>query len=113
MQGRPMHENTKAALLRANTGRILSEETKVKIGRANSEKVLQFSLNGTLLHEYDSCKAASIGINKTASAISNCCTGKSKKCSNYLFLYKKDYDSHPEILDSRLKMIKDHRKNVR
>lgn len=113
MQGRSMHENTKAALLKANTGRTLSQETKAKIGKANSEKVLQFSLNGTLLYEYDSCKAASISINKTASAISNCCTGKSKKCSSYLFLYKKDYDLHPEILDSRLKIIKDNRKNVK
>lgn len=40
MQGKPMHENTRAALLKANTGRTLSEETKGKIGKANSEKVL-------------------------------------------------------------------------
>lgn len=35
-----MHENTKSALLAANTGRTLSEKTKAKIGKANSEKVL-------------------------------------------------------------------------
>lgn len=40
MQGRPMHENTKAALLKANTGRTLSEETRAKIGKTNSETVL-------------------------------------------------------------------------
>ena len=40
MQVKPMHENTKAALLEANTGRIPSEKTRAKIGKANSEKVL-------------------------------------------------------------------------
>lgn len=40
MRGRSMHENTKAALLKANTGRIQSEKTRTKIGKANSKKVL-------------------------------------------------------------------------
>lgn len=113
MQGKPMHENTRAALLKANTGRVPSEETRAKIGKANSEKVLQFSLNGELLCEYGSCKAAGASISKTSSAISSCCTGKNKKCGNYLFLYKKDYDLHPELLCSRLEMINNRKKNVK
>lgn len=113
LQGKPMHENTRAALLAANTGRIPSEKTRAKIGKANSKKVLQFSLNGELICEYDNCKAAGASVNKKISTISNCCIGKSKKCSEFLFLYKKDYDLHPEILYSRLEMINNRRKNVK
>lgn len=113
MQGRPMHKNTKAALLKANTGRVLSKETKDKIGKANSMKVLQFSLDGNLLNKYDSCKAAGVSLNKTAAAISSCCTGKNKKCGGYLFLYERDYDLNPDILEFRLKMINNYKRNVK
>lgn len=108
-----MHENTRKAIIAANTGKIHSEETKEKIRKAKSRQVLQFSLDGKLLHVYDNCKTAGISIGKSLSSISNCCIGKSKKCDNYLFLYKKDYDSNPEILNIRLKLINSYRKSAK
>lgn len=109
MKGRPMHENTKKALLKANLGRKCTSETKYKISKANGRPVLQFSLSGDFICEYNSCIEAGNKVGVTHSAISSCCIQKSKKCSNYIFIYKDEYTE--EILTSRIKAIKSRRKS--
>lgn len=98
----PMHENTRKALLKANTGRKCSEETKQKIRNTKLNYILQFSLNGELLGEFKTAKEAGKCINKSITSITNCCKGKSKKCDKYLFIYKQDYDSNPNLIHERI-----------
>ena len=103
LKGSKMHENTKKALIKANTGRIQSDETKDKISKANGTIVLQFSLEGEFISEYQSASKAAQQINKTCASITNQCKGITKKCGNYLFVYKKDYNSNPSIIEDKIK----------
>lgn len=105
LKGSKMHENTKKALLRANTGRIQSDETRDKISKANGTIVLQFSLTGEFISEYQSASKAAQQINKTCASITNQCKGTTKKCGNYLFVYKKDYDLNPHIIQDKIKEL--------
>ncbi len=98
----PMHENTRKALQKANIGRKCSEETKQKIRESKINYILQFSLDGELLNTFNNAKEAGNVINKTITSITNCCKGKSKKCDNYIFLFKQDYDNNPKLLEERL-----------
>lgn len=97
-----MHENTRKALQKANVGRKCSEETKQKIRESKINYILQFSLDGELLNTFNNAKEAGNVINKTITSITNCCKGKSKKCDNYIFLFKQDYDNNPKLLEERL-----------
>lgn len=97
-----MHENTRKALQKANIGRKCSEETKQKIRESKINYILQFSLDGELLNTFNNAKEAGNVINKTITSITNCCKGKSKKCDNYIFLFKQDYDNNPKLLEERL-----------
>lgn len=103
----PMHENTRKALNKANTGRKCSEETKQKIRDTKLNYVLQFSLKGELLCEFKTAKEAGKYINKSITSITNCCKGKSKKCDKYLFVYKQDYDNNPDIIKERMNNLLD------
>lgn len=105
MKGKSMHENTKNALLKANTGRMCSEETRKKIKKAHSKIVLQYSINGEFIAQYDDCVDTGKTIGVGNCAISNCCIGKSKKCKNYIFLYKCDLDNNPNLLEERINLI--------
>ena len=91
------------SLIKANTGRIQSDETKDKISKANGTIVLQFSLKGEFISEYQSASKAAQQINKTCASITNQCKGITKKCGNYLFVYKKDYDVNPSIIEDKIK----------
>ena len=102
-----MHENTRKALNKANTGRKCSEETKQKIRDTKLNYVLQFSLKGELLCEFKTAKEAGKYINKSITSITNCCKGKSKKCDKYLFVYKQDYDNNPDIIKERMNNLLD------
>lgn len=105
----PMHSNTRKALQEANTGRKCTEETKQRIREAKSNPVLQFSISGELLNSYNSAKEAGNTINKTITSITNCCKGKSKKCDNYIFLFKTEYETDPNILKERLENLNKRR----
>ena len=98
----PMHENTRKALLKVNTGRKCSEETKRKLRESKLNKVLQFSLDGKLLNVFSTAKEAGLAINKTITSITNCCKGKSKKCDQYIFVFKEDLDKNPTLISERV-----------
>lgn len=98
----PMHENTKKALYKANIGKHRSEETKEKIRKSKINYILQFSLEGDLLNTFETAKDASVAIGRTITSITNCCKGISKKCSDYIFLYKKDYDNNNNLILERI-----------
>lgn len=112
-EGFSMHINTKKALLKANLGRVLSDETKNKISIANGHPVLQFSLTGIFIQEYQSASKAAEAIGKTSATIINQCKGNSKKCGEYFFIYKEDYDNNPDLLQERINNLKVRKKSAK
>lgn len=104
--GIPMHENTRKALLEANTGRKFSDETKLKIGKANGKVVLQFDLNGNFLKEYYSASEAAKNISMTSASVVNQCNNTTRKCGKYLFIYKEDFEKDPNIIKEKVEQLK-------
>lgn len=75
---------TKVYNLAYGTGRARSMRSQHK------KAVLQYSLNGELIAEYDGINAAARAIGKTndAGKITKCCTGKSQTAFKYIWRYK-------------------------
>ena len=61
-----------------------------KISNLLSKKVLQCSMDGKLIKEYDSLKVAEIETKIQGSNISKVCNGKTKQAGGYIWKYKKD-----------------------
>lgn len=58
-------------------------------GKPPFKPVLQYSLDGTFIKEYDSLKSAALAMNHTYTGISACCRGKLDKAFGYKWKYKK------------------------
>jgi len=56
---------------------------------------------------------AAKSIGKTCRSISNQCKRITKKCGNYFFIYKRDYDNNPNILQDRINALKVRRKSAK
>lgn len=97
-----MHPNTRKALLLANTNRKLSEENKLKLKQIHSIPVLQYTLDGKFVEEFESMKAASEKLNVSVSSIANQCSGKVKKCKNYIFILKSQKENIDQVLKNKL-----------
>ena len=108
----PMHENTKKALYKANIGKHRSEETKKKIRKSKINYILQFSLEGDLLNIFETAKDAGIATGRVITSITNCCKGISKKCSDYIFLYKKDYDNNNNLILERINNLNTKKSSI-
>jgi group I intron endonuclease len=70
-------------------GKKHSEETKTKLSKYFSKSVLQFSLNGVFIKEFESAKAAEIETGISSNIIKNICLNKRKKNGNFKWVYKK------------------------
>ena len=56
-------------------------------GKRN-KPILQFSLEGEFIREWDSAKSVNIKLNINSGHISECCKGKLKTCSGFIWKYK-------------------------
>jgi hypothetical protein len=84
-KGKSKPDGYKAKISAIHLGKKISLETKIKMGTA----VLQYDLQGNILNEYYSASEAARSINKTPSAISECCIGiKRKSAYGYVWKYK-------------------------
>jgi len=70
-------------------GKHPSEETKRKISMARKIEIVQLSLKGEYIKEWDSVMDAEKSLNITN--ISNCCTGKQKMAGGLHWMYYDDY----------------------
>lgn len=61
-----------------------------KISRL-SKRVLKFSLDGKLLGDWSGARIAGRELNINNSLISSCCTGRTDKANNFIFMYYEDY----------------------
>ena len=86
-KGVPKSEATKKAMSEAHRGITLSEEHKKAIVKANSKKVLQFSKSEEFIKEWPSLSEASRQLGIAQPNICNCCNGKYKSASGYVWKY--------------------------
>lgn len=66
---------------------IYTDLVKQKISKANSKKILQYDLYGNFLQVWDSIALAGQYLNIDSSGIGNCCRGKTKHCSVFIWKY--------------------------
>ena len=79
-------------------GKHLSEETKQKMSNQRKGKpqykhrkpILQYTLSGEFVKEWDSAKSASKGLNINGTHICSCCKGKRNKCGGFTWKYKEN-----------------------
>ena len=65
----------------------------------NRTRVLQFSLNGKLIKEWDSITDAHIALNCHESGIRQCCCGRYRQCAGYMWRYRDDYLEVPAEIE--------------
>jgi len=67
-----------------------TQEWSNKIGNSNKKAIIQYSLNGDFIKEWDSATDASLFIGKRySSPITACCRGKQETCFGFKWNYKK------------------------
>jgi group I intron endonuclease len=76
---------------KSHTGKLhlRTQEWSNKIGKSNKKPIIQYSLNGGFIREWDSAKDASMFIGCNPSPITACCKGKQKTCYGFKWSYKK------------------------
>lgn len=98
-----MHEASKRAGYK-NQIDVLNKNRE-QIGEKHRKGVVQFSLDGKYLHEYEGTKFASAATGIDSSSIVKCCKGKAFKAGEYLWLYKTEYLDYlnSNVLDAVIK----------
>lgn len=87
--GKVVSEDTRQKLREINLGKKHSNETKRKIGLLSAKPILQFSLNGEFIREWESASEAARALNKRPSSITHCCNKRANY--NTAYGYKWEY----------------------
>lgn len=85
---------------RANLGKKRTQETKDKLRQLKLRSIVQFNLQGNFINEYECAKDAALILNCSITSITNSCKGITKKCKDYIFIYKDEYTA--ELLKNRI-----------
>lgn len=114
--GRPCSDETKAKISEANKGRLAgaknpmygkhpSEESRKKMSEAHIglqaglksphiKSVLQFSINGTFIRQWDYITEAANELHISNSNISACCKGRYKSAGGFIWKYADDFTNN-------------------
>jgi hypothetical protein len=99
-----------------NTNRIISYDNKV--GEYNKQPVIQLSLQGKFIKEYNSISEAVNSVKGTTSAkISSVCKGKRKSHKNFIWIYKENfnenkiYNYNPKNYGKEIEIVQLDKKN--
>lgn len=87
-KGRTLSNETKQKISKANKGNKCSEYVKAKISKANKIKILQYSLSGEFICEWNSATDASRELKILNTSICNCCKNKRKTAGGFIWKYK-------------------------
>ena len=103
MYGKKHSEETLRIIREKRNACVNQEEMSKKSAELNSKKVLQFSLDGDFLNEFNSIKEASLNLGISESLIGKTCRGKIKKPRKFIFKFK-DMDSNVFINSFKIKI---------
>lgn len=91
--GRKWSEEYKQLFRQNQIGKKHSEEHKNKAAKGKYKPILQYSLDGTFIKEWDSGKSASISLNLNTSNITFALKKITKTCGGFIWKYKNiDYE---------------------
>ena len=88
LRGVPHHAGTGLILSAIHKGRRLDPSHVAKLHAANRKAVLQYSLSGELLAEFDSAVEASAALGVCYGPISQCCRGTLKTAYGFKWVFK-------------------------
>lgn len=90
-KGRKHTQETKQKMSESAKNRLDFEETVSKMQQARMKKVVQLTLDGDFLSEYNSITEASVETNINRTCISDTCNDKQKTAGGYKWRYFKDF----------------------
>lgn len=73
---------------------------------SNRKQVLQFSLDGEFIREWDSIVDAENHMNYNGSGIRQCCYGKYRQSNGFMWRFKSDFDKIPNFIEPVREKIK-------
>lgn len=90
LHGLNISEETRKKYVESHIGKTFShtEETKRKIGKSNSKPILQYTLDGEFVKEWDSAYEIQRQTGFWNQNINGCCRGKFKTAYKYIWRYK-------------------------
>ena len=88
LKGRKHTKETKLKISEVHKGKLLTEEHKQKLSKTKSIPIIQYTLDGAFIREWESIKQASEELNINNSSICKCCKGRYEQCSGYIWRYK-------------------------
>lgn len=91
MKGRICTEVARNAVATANKARVWSEGSRRKISEGNCKAVLQFSLSGDFIREFQSAKDVCTFFGCCLDSVQDCCRGSKASFRGYKFVYKENY----------------------
>jgi hypothetical protein len=87
------HNQETILLIKENRNKSIDQNLMNQMSKErNSKSVLQYSLNGNFINEYESIKDASIKTGLSESLIGKTCRGIVKSPKKYIFKFKNDFD---------------------
>lgn len=88
-----------------NKGKKLTPEECSVYRGIKGKVVIQFTLDGKFVRKWRSARLIKDTVGYDNTAIGKCCDGRSRYSHGYLWLYEKDLDEQPDLLERRLKLL--------
>lgn len=86
-KGKSPSEETRKKIADSNRGLKRSEETKRRVGEAHKIPILQFTISGEFVREWDCGKSAAYELSIQAGHISKVCRGQRKTAGGFVWRY--------------------------
>lgn len=91
--GRITSEETKQKQSNWHMGKVISEESKKKMSKSKSKPVVQCTLSGKFIREWESANQAGLSGDFIQVGVSWCCLHKYKQHKGFLWFFKEEYHS--------------------
>lgn len=90
--GRKHSKETKQKISKTRKGIVFSEETRRNISLAQSKPIIQCTIDGRYIQEWESAQYTAKSLNYIQTSISRCCHHDIQYCYNYLWFFKSEYE---------------------